>query len=90
MVLLISYDLNKHERPEAYAAVKKVIEENSTSSIKPLYSQWLIDTQDSADTWSKRIQSVADENDYWLVVIVQRPYQGWLAQSIWDWLNART
>jgi hypothetical protein len=91
MVLLISYDLNGHERPSAYAAVKQAIESGAGAGNfkKILYSQWLVDTTDSCDTWSDRIQKVADSNDRWLVMKVTPNYQGWLSKEIWDWLRAR-
>lgn len=89
MILLISYDLNGRERPAAYETVKKAIESNSISSRRPLYSQWLVETTESPDTWSTRLKGVTDSNDSWFIVRVQRPYQGWLNQDIWDWLNPR-
>jgi hypothetical protein len=46
MVLLISFDLNNHERPSSYAAVRAVIERHAASARKPLYSPWLVETAD--------------------------------------------
>jgi hypothetical protein len=89
VVLLISYDLNNHERPSSYTAVRAVIERYAISARKPLYSQWLVETEDAPHTWSDRIRAVADEDDRWLVVRVQRPYQGWLPREIWEWLRPR-
>jgi hypothetical protein len=89
MVLLISYDLNNDERPSSYEAVRAVIERYAASARKPLYSQWFVETADDTQTWSERIQAVADPDDSWFVVRVQRPYQGWLPREIWDWLRAR-
>jgi len=89
MVLLISYDLNKHERPTAYDEVKKMIEKNATSAKKPLYSQWFVETSDSVQTWHERMKDVTDDNDKWLIIKVQNPKQGWFSTSIWDWLNER-
>jgi hypothetical protein len=88
-VLLISYDLNGHERPSAYAKVKTMIETQSISWAKPLYSQWFVETNDTVDTWSERMKQVTDSNDFWFICHVKSPYQGWLPQNIWDWLNAR-
>ncbi len=68
MVLLVSYDLDHHARPSQYAAVEKMLKENSTSWAKPLYSQWFIETNESADTWSNRMKTITDSNDYWLIV----------------------
>lgn len=88
-VLMISYDLNGHERPAAYAAVKEMIENNSTSSKRPLYSQWFVETADSVDTWHGRMKDVTDDNDKWFINQVTDPKQGWFAKDVWDWLNAR-
>lgn len=88
MVLLVSYDLNKHERPEAYASVKKMIEENAVSYKRPLYSQWLVETNENPKNWSEKMAQVADKDDCWLVVQVQN-YSGWLSGSIWPWLKER-
>jgi len=89
MILLISYDLNGHERPSAYQDVKAVIEQNATDSIKALYSQWFVQTNESPDVWSERIKTVADASDRWFVCEVRRPCQGWLNKDVWEWLDAR-
>jgi hypothetical protein len=89
MVLLISYDLDGHERPSAYQAVKKRIEEAATSLRRPLYSQWLVETASSPDQWVEHLKPVIDSNDKLLVVRVQSPYQGWLPKEIWEWLSPR-
>jgi hypothetical protein len=89
MVLLISYDLNGHERPEAYEAVKDVITSNATSYLKPLYSQWFVQTNESVDTWVDRLKEVTDRSDRLFVLKVQRPYQGLLTDKQWEWLRER-
>ena len=89
MVLLISYDLNGRERPASYTAVREMIERHAISSIKPLYSQWFVQTNDSPETWSARMQNVADATDSWFVCPVRRPYQGWLPRSVWEWVEER-
>jgi hypothetical protein len=91
MVLLISYDLNGHERPAAYEAVKAYIEQHSTSSIRPLYSQWFVETMHSAQAWvdGLRKAKLIDANDRLFVNEVLKPYQGSLDSADWAWLNAR-
>lgn len=89
-VLLISYDLNRGERPSSYTAVRQIIEQHATSAVKPLYSQWFVETSETPQTWSDRIGTVADSDDSWFVCHVKRPYQGWLPKSVWEWLDART
>ncbi len=87
MVLLISYDLNGNERPEAYEAVKKVIVSNADDYIKPLYSQWFVSTDDSVGAWVDWLKEVTDSNDRLFVLKVQRPYQGLLTDTQWAWLK---
>ncbi len=90
MILLISYDLDHHARPSAYAAVENAIKSNAVSWQKPLYSQWFVETNYDLETWDKIIRQAANpNNDYWLIVPVSRPYQGWLPKPVWEWLNAR-
>jgi hypothetical protein len=89
-VLLLSYDLNGHERPSAYEDVKDMIEANAISAIRPLFSQWLIETDDTLGTWHQRMKGVVDKGDNWLIVEVTRARQGWLQKAVWEWLDART
>jgi hypothetical protein len=91
MVILISYDLNNHERPEAYEDVKKTITNNAISYKKPLYSQWFVETNDSVQKWHERMKEVTDSNDYWFInKVTASNRQGWLPKAVWDWLNERT
>lgn len=89
MVLLISYDLNRHERPSSYQAVQAVIKKNATSFKRLLYSQWFVETGQNVQAWSDLIASAVDQDDNWFVLRVARPYQGWLPQAVWEWLNPR-
>lgn len=89
MVVLISYDLNGHERPEAYEKVKEAIRSNAKDLIKPLYSQWFVETDESPETWVDLLKPATDRNDHLFVVQVTRPYQGLLTQTQWAWLKQR-
>lgn len=93
MVLLISYDLNGHERPAAYERVKKLIETGAGegNSIKPLYSQWLVDTQATPTKWREYLKQTGgiDSTDRLLITEVTRNWDGWLDQTVIDWINAR-
>jgi hypothetical protein len=91
MVLMISYDLNGGERPSSYTKVKDYIERYAASSIRPLYSQWFIETSYSAQRWVDDLHSegLIDADDRLFVSEVRRPYQGWLTSDEWAWLNAR-
>jgi hypothetical protein len=90
MVLLISYDLNRGERPASYEAVRTMIEQHSISWAKPLYSQWFVETNESPDAWDARMRTVTDPDDRWFICEVTRNRQGWLSRKVWDWLNARS
>lgn len=90
MVLLVSYDLNNHERPTAYKAVAEVIEHKAISFKRPLYSQWFVETGESPQAWSDALTRVMDDDDNLFVCRVQRPYQGFLPKSVWEWLSPRT
>lgn len=92
MVILISYDLNKHERPSSYAKVEKMIRDNvgETKYIKALYSQWLVETVNRPQVWSDRMKKVTDSNDCWLISKIHPgDYSGWLNTDVVNWLEAR-
>lgn len=88
MIYLISYDLNGHERPSAYHVVEKMIKEESISWAKPLYSQWLVQTNDSLEAWHNRMKPLADADDRWLITKVDRSTSyGWLSKVVWEWFE---
>lgn len=87
MILLISYDLKGRERPDAYKAVKDMIEEKSLDSKRALYSQWFVETNSTVQTWHERMQAVTDDDDSWFINEVTRPRQGWLNKDVWEWLK---
>ncbi|HXS32320.1 MAG TPA: hypothetical protein VN758_00930 [Solirubrobacterales bacterium] len=89
MVLLISYDLNNHERPSSYHAVAKAIEDGATSFLRPLYSQWLIETTYSPTAWREHLLSVLDADDRLFICPVVKGRDGWLEQEVWEWLRER-
>lgn len=90
MVLLISYDLNGHERPSSYQAVRRLIESRARSSWRPLYSQWWVETSESPMAWVDSLQPHLDANDRLFVVPVRpNDYQGLLTHEDWKWLEAR-
>jgi hypothetical protein len=89
MVHLISYDLNGHERPSSYERVRKLIEAKSIDWRRPLYSQWLVQTNESPDNWVDALTPAFDSGDKLLVCQIRHPYEGWLPQDVWKWLNAR-
>lgn len=90
MILMISYDLNGHERPAAYEDVKKMIIAHATSFKKALYSQWFVETDEIIATWRARMKELADSDDHWFIIKVGKTNrQGWLPKAVWRWLNDR-
>lgn len=88
-VLMISYDLKGKERPEAYNDVKEMIEEEAISCMRPLFSQWFVETEESVQTWHERMKAVTDKDDNWFILRVTKPRKGWLAKGVWTWLKER-
>ena len=91
MIHLVSYDLNKHERPSAYDDVKTALDDNSTSMIRALYSQWLVETDLTASQLRDALKVVMDSDDRLMIVPIDKntQYSGWLAKDRWAWLTER-
>jgi len=88
-ILLISYDLIGKERPGAYEAVIGMIEAEAISSVRALYSQWLVETDEAPAEWSAHLEAVIDENDTYLIVPVTVLPDGYLASKVIAWLKER-
>lgn len=89
MIIMISYDLNNFEKPQAYEDVANMIEKYAKDYRKPLLSQWFVETNDSVTTWNDRMKTVTDNDDNWFIVQIKHPYTGWLAKSFWEWMRPR-
>lgn len=83
-VYCVSYDLNK--AGQNYDALYDELK-NSASWWHYLDSTWLISSAETADQLSTRLLKHLDKNDYLLVIKVVRPYQGWLSEDAWKWIN---
>lgn len=89
MVLLISYDQDHAGRPERHQAVHEIIEMHAQDFWRPLFSQWLVETDESALEWREHIQPVIDWNDNLLIVRLTDEYAGYLQDEAWAWLQSR-
>ena len=89
MLLLISYDLDAPRRPDSYAKVKEAIEGNALATLRPLYSQWLVETHEDVDAWASRLSPLLAQQDRLLVVRIQGRTNGYLPPEMWSWINAR-
>ena len=91
MVLLISYDQEEYARPARYQAVDEIIHmyADDQNICRPLFSQWMVETDDPPLEWRERIQPVIDWNDNVLIVQMSNEYAGYLQDDAWNWLQAR-
>jgi hypothetical protein len=85
MIISISYDLRQPGRN--YDDLYKVIK-SAPSWCHAMESLWFIRTNEAIATWNRKLLNVIDKNDYLFVVdITGQARQGWLPQSVWDWLT---
>jgi hypothetical protein len=89
LLLLISYDLTTRDRPPDYEALENAIKESAIESLHPLYSQWLVQTNEDVETWGKRLTPLMKSQDRLLIVRIQGPVNGWLPKAHWEWINTR-
>jgi hypothetical protein len=87
VLLLISYDLSTPERPGAYESIEAAINDVALESSRPLYSQWLVVTNEGVDEWSARLTPFMTPRDRLLIVRVQSRANGWLPGNFWPWIN---
>lgn len=90
MVLLVSHDLNRHERPGAYQKIAEIIQNRARSVYRPLYSQWCVETDHSPAQWYEFLKPALDRDDGLFIVEIRRgSYYGWLSRDVWEWLELR-
>jgi hypothetical protein len=89
MVLLISYDQDHPGRPERHQAVDEIIAMYADDYCRPLFTQWLVESDDPPLEWRERIQPVVDWNDNFLIVRLSDDYAGYLQDDAWTWLQTR-
>jgi hypothetical protein len=69
--------------------VDEIIHMYADDICRPLFSQWLVDSDDPPLEWRERIQPVIDYNDNVLIVEMSSEYAGYLQDETWSWLQAR-
>jgi hypothetical protein len=85
MIISISYDLNRpgQDYQDLYKTIKQA---NSWAHL--LESLWFIQTHETVNAWSDKLQKQVDGNDHlFLVDITGKPCQGWMNKEMWDWLD---
>jgi hypothetical protein len=91
-VYLVTWDLNT-EKPNYAEARKQFIahlERYENKKDSGLDSVRFVSTHLSADQLSDDLRKKLDSNDRIIVTkLVSGNYQGWLDETVWDWINAR-
>jgi hypothetical protein len=91
-VYVVTWDLNR-EKPnynQARAAFIAHLERYENTRDSGLDSVRFVSTSWSADQVSADLRQKLDNNDRILVTkLVRGDHAGWLAKSVWDWINAR-
>jgi len=91
-VYLVTWDINKARANYAQAR-QNLIDHLSRYDHKKdpgLDSVWFLSSNSTADQINADILTKLDNNDRLIVTkLVNGQRQGWLAQDVWDWINAR-
>lgn len=79
----------EHERPSAYEEVEKAIKIHAGSGnyIKPLYSQFFVDTKERATYWNTVMKGATDNNDCWFITEVTSNRAGTYSSKAVDWMK---
>jgi hypothetical protein len=89
---LVTWDLNREKQNYAAARARFVGRLDEFENIKDpgLDSVRFVSTTWTADQLSSDLRGYMDDNDKIIVTkLVSGNHQGWLAKSVWDWINAR-
>jgi hypothetical protein len=86
MVYLITYDLNT-EGKDYNALYDKI--KSLGQCFHPLESVWFLQSAYyDVNTISEQLRTTMDNNDHIFVVeITNKPRQGWLPKTAWEWLR---
>jgi hypothetical protein len=91
-VFLVTWDLNRAKPNYSQARVNFVQHLQQYEHVKDpgLDSVWFISSKSSVNDIDKFLRQRLDSDDRLIVTQLQQgTHQGWLSQSIWDWVNAR-
>lgn len=84
MIYMISYDLcsptNNREKVEA--DIKSL-----GTWCKYLTTTFLVSTAYNIDTVQKKCTANLDANDDMIIAKVEKPINGWLSKSQWEWIS---
>jgi hypothetical protein len=88
MVFLITYDLNKtKDYAQLYQALRTLGEWKRDSDLD---SVWFVSTPLTATAIYERLRPHVDADDrFFITQLHNGTHAGWLARTVWDWIEAR-
>jgi hypothetical protein len=86
-VRLITYDLNKEPDSEDYKHVLEIIRSYAYARLSE--SSYAIQTEETPRDVYNQFVPYLDENDYFLVLTLTKPYYGFAQQEVHDWLEEK-
>ena len=54
-----------------------------------LMNVWIVDTDMTVDQMNEKLLKCLSPKDDLLIIGIQEPYQGWLPEEAWKWLNKK-
>jgi Fic family protein len=85
VIYLVSYNLKVPGRD--YGKLYEVLK-SADSWSHYLEATWMLYSSDALETWNKRIRSVLDQNDRFIIVdVTGKQRNGWLPAKAWDWIR---
>lgn len=85
MVYLITYDLCKEGQD--YEVLEEAVKSNCSEYFRIMQSTILVKTRIDEIQLRNALRQVMDNNDKLFIVRVIRPFTGWLADNVWEWLE---
>jgi hypothetical protein len=86
-VLLVTYSLKNKQKD--YSELFSAIKANANGWWHYLDNTWVVNTNKSADEFTRELFPYIEKPDRLLVVKITGDHQGWLPKDAWNWLNNR-
>ena len=91
MLIFICFDRTDGARPENMGAVDTEIRALATRTERPMMSLWLIDTPQTVDVVTEKLNPYAiNSANRLLVGLISGRTNGILPRDLWPWINGQT
>ena len=94
MLYLISYQIkrNRGRSSRSTVASKEAVEDAIAEFgawRRYLMNVWIVDTAMTVGQMNEKLLKCLSPEDDLLIIGIQEPYQGWLPEEAWKWLNKK-